>query len=157
MAAKTSTIETLNLEGAKTIALACEQKARSMNLGMNIAVVDASTHLLHFIRTPGAKTTSINTAIDKAFTAAGHRVPTHTYMENKAFQPGGPAEGIGRTNGGRFTTIGGGVPVVNAKGEVIGAVGASSGTPAQDREVVEAGVRAFEESVKGEGRLKAKL
>ena len=157
MAPKTTTLEVLNLEGAKLITAACEQKARSMNLGMNIAVVDASTHLLHFIRTPGAKITSINTAIDKAFTAAGHRAPTHMYTENNAFKPGGPADGIGRTNGGRFTTIGGGVPIVNGKGEVLGAVGASSGTPAQDREVVEAGVKAFEQSLKEEGKLKARL
>ena len=157
MAPKTSTIETLNLEGAKLIAAAAENQARNMNLGMNIAIVDASTHLLHFTRTPGAKITSINTAIDKAFTAAGHKAPTHTYMENPAFRPGGPAEGIGRTNAGRFTTIGGGVPILNAKGEVIGAVGASSGTPAQDREVVEAGARAWQESLKGDKGLKAKL
>ena len=157
MAPKTSTIETLNLEGAKIIAAAAEAQAKSLGLGMNIAVVDASTHLLHFIRTPNAKITSINTAIDKAFTAAGHRAPTHMYLENNAFRPGGPAEGIGRTNGGRFTTIGGGIPIVNAKGDVIGAVGASSGTPAQDREVVEAGGRAFQESLKGEKELKAKL
>ncbi|KKY16866.1 putative brefeldin a-sensitivity protein 4 [Phaeomoniella chlamydospora] len=157
MAPKTSTVEMLNLEGAKIVAQASEEKARAMNLGINIAIVDASTHLLHFIRTPGAKTTSINIAIDKAFTAAGHRAPTHMYMENDAFRPGGPAEGIGRTNGGRFTTIGGGVPILNAKGYVIGAVGASSGTPAQDREVVEAGVEALQESLKSEASLKAKL
>lgn len=158
MAPTTTTVETLNLEGAKIIAAAAEEKARSMNLGMNIAVVDASTHLIHFVRTPGAKLTSINIAIDKAFTAAGHRAPTHMYMENRAFQPGGPAEGIGRTNGGRFTTIGGGVPVFNAEGHVVGAVGASSGTAAQDREVVEAGVRALEASLRGGGRAsKAKL
>ena len=44
---------------------------------MNLAVVDASTHLLHFSRMPNAKVTSISIAIDKAFTAAGHKVGTH--------------------------------------------------------------------------------
>jgi Haem-degrading len=39
---------------------------------MNIAVVGQSTHLLHFSRMDNAKLTSINIAIDKAFTAAGH-------------------------------------------------------------------------------------
>lgn len=36
---------------------------------------------------PSAKLTSIQTAIDKAFTAAGHRVPTSTYKKEN-FLPG---------------------------------------------------------------------
>lgn len=92
-------------------------------------------------------------AMDKAFTAAGHRVGTHTYKE--AVWPGGPAFGLGNTNGGRFTTFGGGLPILNAKGEVIGGIGASTGTPAQDQQVVQAGVDALEEVLKG--KLMAKL
>jgi uncharacterized protein GlcG (DUF336 family) len=49
------------------------------------------THLLHFSRMPGAKITSITIAMDKAFTAAGHRQGTHLYRE--AVWPGGPAFG----------------------------------------------------------------
>ena len=52
-----------------------------MGLDMNIAIVDASTHLLAFSRMPNAKITSIGIAMDKAFTAAGHKVGTHTYKE----------------------------------------------------------------------------
>lgn len=40
---------------------------------------------------PGAKITSINIAIDKAFTAAGHRNSTGVYRE--AVWPGGVAFG----------------------------------------------------------------
>jgi uncharacterized protein GlcG (DUF336 family) len=47
---------------------------------------------------------------------------------------------------------------VSANGEVIGGIGASTGTPAQDQEVVQAGVDALSEALKkGEGSLKAKL
>ena len=73
---------------------------------MNIAVVDSTLHLLSFARMPGAKLTSIDIAINKAFTAAGHRVPTHTYKE--AVWPGGAAYGINLSNAGRFMVIGGG-------------------------------------------------
>jgi uncharacterized protein GlcG (DUF336 family) len=38
---------------------------------MNIAIVDASTYLLHFERMPGAKLTSVDISMNKAFTAAG--------------------------------------------------------------------------------------
>ena len=91
-------------------------------------------------------------AMDKAFTAAGHRVGTHIYKE--AVWPGGAAYGLGNSNGGRFTTFGGGLPIMNAKGEVIGGIGASTGTPAQDQQVAQAGVDALNVVLK---KVKAKL
>lgn len=85
-------VETLSQDAAKAAIKACEEKAHSMGLAMNIAITDSATHLLAFSRMDGAKITSINIAIDKAFTASGHRVGTHTYKE--AVWPGGAAFGI---------------------------------------------------------------
>lgn len=96
---------------------------------------------------PTAKLTSIQISIDKAFTAAGHRAPTSAYAGNKMVLPGGPAYGIHNSNGGRFMLIGGGIPIV-IDGTVVGAIGVSTGTPAQDAEVAEAGVKAVEGLVK---------
>lgn len=150
----TTSIPTLTLAAAKVAAQACEAKANEIGVPMNIAIVDSTTHLLHFQRMPGAKLTSIPIAMDKAFTAAGHRLPTSAYRE--AVWPGGPAYGINGTHGGRFSVIGGGVPVRglgpggNGGGNggggvvVLGAVGCSTGTPAQDEEVAMAGVEAVE-------------
>ena len=93
---------------------------------------------------PKAKLTSVHIAMDKAFTAAGHRIPTSTYTNSPAaknFQPGGPAYGIHNSNGGRFCIIGGGLPI-EVDGVVVGAIGVSTGTPAQDEEVARAGVEA---------------
>lgn len=93
---------------------------------------------------PRAKLTSVQIAIDKAFTAAGHRLPTSTYTNSPAarnFQPGGPAYGIHNSNGGRFCIIGGGVPV-EIDGVVVGAIGVSTGMPGQDEQVAKAGVEA---------------
>lgn len=53
----------------------------------------------------------------------------------------GAAYGINNSNGNRFTVIGGGLPIV-VDGAVVGAVGCSTGTPAQDQEVAQAGVDA---------------
>lgn len=127
---------------------------------MNIAIVDASLYLLHFERMPGAKLTSVDIAINKAFTAAGHKAPTSVYKEN--VWPGGPAFGLNNSNNGRFMYVAGGIPIV-VDGEVVGAIGCSTGTPAQDTEVAQAGVDAVNEYVKqlqqqGQGhKLKAKL
>lgn len=134
-----TTQHNLSLSAAQVAAAACTKKAESLGVPMNIAIVDATLYLLHFSRMPGAKLTSIDIAINKAFTAAGHRVPTHVYREN--VWPGGPAYGINNSNGGRFMVIGGGVPIV-VDGEVVGAIGCSTGTPDQDRQVAQAGVDA---------------
>jgi len=152
----TKITSTLTLAGARIAIDAAEAKALEIGVDMNIAIVDASTHLLHFSRMPNAKITSISIAMDKAFTAAGHRQGTHLYKD--AVWPGGVAYGLGNTNGGRFTTFGGGLPIRNASGEVVGGIGASTGTPAQDQEVVQAGVDAVEKVLREEsGGLKAKL
>jgi uncharacterized protein GlcG (DUF336 family) len=152
----TKQIEALTLEGAKIAIAASEKKAKEIGVDMNIAVVDASTHLLHFSRMSNAKITSISIAMDKAFTAAGHKQGTHLYKD--AVWPGGVAYGLGNSNGGRFTTFGGGLPILNAKGEVIGGIGASTGTPAQDQQVVQAGVDALDKVLKAQsGGFKSKL
>jgi uncharacterized protein GlcG (DUF336 family) len=145
----TKSIPTLTLDGARIALAAAEQRSKEINVPMNIAIMDNACHLLAFARMEGAKLTSINIAIDKAFTAAGHRAPT-SYKDN--VYPGGPAYGINHSNQGRFMTIAGGVPIVK-DGVVVGAVGCSTGLPSQDEDVAKKGVEAVEKSF----GLKAKL
>lgn len=144
----------LTLAAARLITSACERKSHQIGVPMDIAIVDSTLHLLQFTRLPGAKLTSIDVAINKAFTAAGHKAPTAVYKEN--VWPGGKAYGLNASNGGKFMYVAGGVPVV-VGGEVVGAVGCSTGTPDQDVEVAQAGVEAFQAAMKNEGSLKAKL
>ena len=160
MAPSTSAIHRpAHLTHAAALAACAAVSAHStqINVPMNIAIVDASLYLLHFTRLPGAKLTSIDIAINKAFTAAGHRVPTSAYKQQVT--PGGAAYGLATAgaNQGKFTYVGGGVPIV-IDGEVVGAVGCSTGTPAQDEECakkgVEAVVRLWEEEQKKKGRAK---
>lgn len=85
----------------------------------------------------GAKITSINTAMDMAFTAAGNRIPTSAYHETP--WPGSATSGIGNTVGSRFTTLGGGVPILSGTGEILGAIGCSTGFSMQDEAAAKAG------------------
>ncbi|MEO0381811.1 MAG: heme-binding protein [Pseudomonadota bacterium] len=48
------------------------------------------------------------------------------------------------TLGGRMVAVAGGIPVM-AGGTVVGGIGVSSGSPAQDHEVAQAGANAFAE------------
>jgi uncharacterized protein GlcG (DUF336 family) len=146
----TKTIPVLTLEGARIALSAAESRAKEIKVPMNIAIVDNACHLLAFVRMDGAKFTSINIAIDKAYTAAGHRAPTSIYKD--AVWPGGPAYGINHSNSGRFMTIAGGVPILK-DGAVVGAVGCSTGTPNQDDDVAKRGVEAVHKSF----GVKAKL
>jgi uncharacterized protein GlcG (DUF336 family) len=133
----------LTLEGAKVIMEAAERKAREIGVDMDIAIVDAGTNLLCFHRMDNAKITSIDVAVNKAFTAAGTRMPTANYAEMAG--PGGKAFGIHVSNQGRFMIFGGGLPIV-VEGQTIGAIGCSSGSVDQDTEVAQAGVDALLEA-----------
>jgi len=107
---------------------------------MCIAITDESGQLIAFRRMDGGKVTSTTIAIDKAFTAAGAKKATHEY--GIASQPGAPAYGIASAIGGRLIVVGGGLPVI-VNGEVVGGIGVSSGSPAQDQQVAQAGIDAF--------------
>lgn len=131
----------LTLEGAKRMLAAAEQKARGMKLAMDIAICDDGGNLLAFHRMDGARITSIDVAMSKAFTAAAARVSTAHYGTIAA--PGQPAFGIHVSNGGRFMIVGGGLPI-QVNGEYLGGIGCSSGTPAQDAEVAQAGIDALQ-------------
>src|SRR5690606_21979846 len=92
----------------------------------------------------GGKVTSTTIAIDKSYTASAAKKATHEY--GSASQPGSPAYGINSAIGGRLMVVGGGLPVI-VDGQVVGGIGVSSGTPAQDLDVAQAGVDAFLETV----------
>jgi uncharacterized protein GlcG (DUF336 family) len=133
-------IPKLELTDVKRILDAAEAEARKIGVDMDIAVVDDGGHLLGFYRMDRAKVTSVQIAIDKAFTAAGTRKPTMEYKSVGAVD--GPAFGIHVSHQGRFTIYGGGLPIL-WKGECIGAVGCSSGSPEQDEQVARAGINAL--------------
>lgn len=130
------------VDGARTA-------AQRIGVPMSIAVTDPSGYLIMFEQMDGAKISSIATAIDKAFTGATARKGTHIY--NQLCVPGEPTFGIHNTNGGRFSIIGGGLPVI-VDGQVVGGIGISSGTAIQDLEVAEAAVQHFRVSGGGLAR-----
>jgi uncharacterized protein GlcG (DUF336 family) len=130
----------LTLSDAKTVVQGAEAKAAEIGVDMDIAVVDDGGHLLAFVRMDQARVTSIDVAINKAFTAACARRATHEYA--KVAGAGGPAFGIQSSNQGRFMIVGGGLPIF-IKGTIAGGVGCSSGSPEQDREVAQAGIDRF--------------
>lgn len=133
-------IKRLGIEDANAIISAARLKAVEIGVPMCIAVTDESGNLIAFERMNGGKITSIDLAIDKSYTAAGVRKGTDVLGE--VSHPGNPAYGLSSTLGGRMVVVAGGLPVI-VDGEVVGAIGVSSGSPAQDLEVAEAGIKGF--------------
>lgn len=135
------TRRSLDVDDARKLIEGAQAKAVEIGVPMCIAVTDDSGNLIAFERMDGGKITSTTIAVDKAFTAAGAKKATHEYGEIS--QPGAPAYGIASAIGGRLMVVGGGLPVL-ADGDVVGAIGVSSGTPMQDREVAQAGIDCFQ-------------
>ena len=134
------TVQKLTLDDARVMMTAAEAKAREIGVDMDIAITDENGSLLMFHRMDGGRITSIDVAINKAFTAAAARRSTRAYGEVSG--PGGPAFGIHVSNQGRFMIVAGGLPVFVA-GDIVGGVGCSSGTPDQDEVVAQAGLEAL--------------
>jgi uncharacterized protein GlcG (DUF336 family) len=135
------TISSISCEEAEAVIAAATRQATRIGVPQNIAIVDAAGHLVGFKRMDGAKFTSIEIAMAKAFTAAGAQAETKAIGPRTL--PGEPGFGIQTMHGGRFTTLAGGIPL-RVAAQVVGAIGVSSGSTAQDHEVAEAGATAFE-------------
>jgi uncharacterized protein GlcG (DUF336 family) len=138
------TIKRLSLADARILIEGARKKAEDIGVPMCIAVTDESGQLIAFERMDGGKITSTIIAQDKAYTAAGAKRTTESY--GIASQPGSAAYGINTAIGGRLTIVGGGLPVI-VDGDVVGGIGLSSGTPAQDTECAQAGIEHLLRSV----------
>jgi uncharacterized protein GlcG (DUF336 family) len=134
------TVNRLSHAEALVLIEGARNKAQEIGVPMCISVVDESGNLIAFERMDGGKVTSITISTDKAYTAAAARKATHDY--NAVNVPGNLAFGIHTEVGGRLSSVGGGLPVI-VEGDVVGGIGLSSGTPAQDMECAEAGLEHF--------------
>src|SRR5215470_7829454 len=103
--------ETITLADAKRMLSAAEEKAASLGIPYNIAIVDAGGHLVAFVRQDGGLIGSIDLAIHKAVTARLFDKTT-SYLATLA-QPGEPLFGIQQTNEGKVVIFGGGIPIVS--------------------------------------------
>jgi uncharacterized protein GlcG (DUF336 family) len=132
--------EDIVLEAAEKVVAAAKRKAADIKTLMNITVVDAGGNLKAFARMDGAWLGSIDISIRKARTA--RLFDMNTGEIGKLSQPGGPLFGIEHSNGG-LITFPGGIPLKDAKGNVVGAIGVSGSSVENDHAVAAAGADAF--------------
>ncbi|MFN2317939.1 MAG: heme-binding protein [Gemmatimonadales bacterium] len=126
----------LTLEAVKAMMNAAEAEAARNNWNVSIAIVDAHGDLLAFRRLDGAHLGSIDIAQGKARTAARLRRPTRALAEGLA------AGNLAFLSVDGITALQGGLPI-DVGGTVIGAVGVSGVTSAQDEQIAAAGIAAL--------------
>lgn len=134
----------LTLEGAKAVIQAAEKRAGEIGVPMDVAVVDDGGHLLAFARMDGAKVSSVEIAIGKAYSAALRRQPSGAAMRDG--QPNVLLSlALAIASRAHQTPIRGGLPLL-VDGKCVGAVGVSNGTEDQDVDVASAGAAALEKA-----------
>jgi len=130
----------LTLAGAQVALAAALDEAASIGGRFNVAVTDAAGDLLAFARMDGAFAESGLIAIDKCRTVVRFGgAPTDGLYDALA---GEDAVVRGIANRPGIAAFGGGVGIV-VDGELVGAVGASGGSAAQDKRVAAAGAAAI--------------
>lgn len=120
---------TVDLASALRMIEAAHEEAARRSILVSAAVVDGGGHLIAFGRMDGAEIAGPVLAVDKAYTAVANRIATSELAILAA--PGGELFGLHANGGGRFVIFGGGVPI-EIDGVVIGGVGVSGASAADD-------------------------
>ncbi|MCK6392467.1 heme-binding protein [Zoogloea sp.] len=113
--------------------------AERIGVRINVAVADSGGNLAGFLRMPGAFLQSIDIAIDKAYTAAGFGFSTKDWMQLIGHDEGMK---LGFSARPRLVVFGGGLPI-RAGGALIGGIGVSGASEAQDEECARAALAAI--------------
>jgi glc operon protein GlcG len=126
----------LTLEAAKKIAAAAAADAKAKGARVVIAVVDDGGNLLLLERLDDTQVASVNVGIGKARTAAIFRRPSKVFEDQIR---DGRVAALALPGA---TPLQGGIPIT-FDGKVIGAIGVSGESPAQDEEIAKVGAAAF--------------
>jgi glc operon protein GlcG len=139
------TLQTLDYSEAKRAVDLILQKALEMHKAASVAVADAHGDLLCFARMDGAPVSSIQIAMNKAWTAARERKPTKDIGEKVKHPEKG--HDIAYYGDPKYVGWGGGIPV-SKNGEVVGAVAVSGLSSSEDVDLATLGVESMTDSWK---------
>ena len=112
----------------------CQSVGRPSSIG----VVDMGGNLRGALRPEKGRIANMDIAIKKAWTAVAVQRPTE--MVRQVMLPGALGYGLSHTDE-RICIVGGGFPIIDEAGDVIGGIGASGGSIEEDCEACLAGMR----------------
>jgi glc operon protein GlcG len=128
----------IGAEESKKAAAAALAEARANNWKMAVAIVDPAGFLVHFERVDDTQHASVAVAQAKARSAALFKRSTKVFQDMLA--SGG--EGLRVLGLEGAVPVEGGLPIV-VDGAIVGAIGLSGGTSAQDGQCAQAGLDAL--------------
>lgn len=133
--------ETLTLALAERFLDAAKTEAAKQGWAMSFAVVDAAGRQVAMLRMDGARWMTTGVAQAKAFTAATFRRPSAAVEELAERRPA-LFESVTALIDEPMLLAGGGLPIL-IDGRLLGGVGASGGTEAEDIDCAQAGLDAI--------------
>lgn len=131
----------ITLDTANALIEKVKAKASEMGLKVVIAVADSAANPVSVQCMDGAYIASYDIAFNKAYTVTALKMPTTKLAELAA--PGGSLYGIQFTNQGRIVIFGGGVPLYDKNGFLVGGLGVSGGSESEDTYLAEYGGEVF--------------
>ena len=132
----------LTLKTAKAMADAADKKATEMGIKVHIAIVDDGGNLKYYLRQDGAPLVAEKISQMKAFTAVAMEKSTAEVGEiSKAETPG--IELVPN-----LIKFGGGLPIKNSKGQMLGGIGVSGASKEDDAACAQAGLDAVKDMLR---------
>jgi glc operon protein GlcG len=128
----------ITLEQAKKVLSAAEAEAKKNNWNVVISVVDTGGQLVAMSRLDNTQFGSVEVAREKAYSSVAFRRPTKVFQDLIA-KGGENVRLLGLTGA---SMLEGGIPII-VDGKVIGGVGVSGVTSAQDAQIAQAGIDAL--------------
>ena len=128
----------ITLEVAKKVVAGAEAEAKKNNWNVVIAVLDSGGNLVLLQRLDGTQIGSVEVAREKAFSAVAFRRPTKVFED--LVGQGGANLRLLRLSG--ASPLDGGIPII-VDGKLVGGVGVSGVTGAQDAQIARAGIDAL--------------
>jgi uncharacterized protein GlcG (DUF336 family) len=135
-------MDDMTLAAALSLAEKVKEKAAEMGVKAVVAVANRGANPVLVQCMDDSYIASFDIALNKAYTSVALKMPT-CQLSNLA-KPGSPLYGIQHTNAGKIVIFGGGEPLLNKQGKVIGALGVSGGSESEDTALAAYGKEIFE-------------
>ena len=132
----------MTLDMALALADAVRKKASEIGVKAVVAVSNRGGNPVLVQCMDDSYIASSDIALNKAYTSVALKMPTCRLSE--LAKPGSSLYGIQFTNQGKIVIFGGGEPLCNREGEIIGAIGVSGGSESEDTALAAYGKEIFE-------------
>lgn len=133
--------EDMTLSAALRLCEGVKKKAKQMGVNAVVAVSNKAARPVLVECMDDSYVASYDIAVNKAYTVSALKMSTGELK--RLSQPGGSLYGIQFTNEGKIVIFGGGEPLYNRNGKLIGGLGVSGGTEEEDSALAKYGSELF--------------